>query len=146
MDEEQKKTLAKWQRQCAMREYCRADILKRTGDAEVVEALVEDAYIDDARYARAFARDKAAIGGWGPIKIRQALRIKGIDEAEISEALGEIDGEKAALKLEKALQSKWKAVREEPDGKLKLLKFALGRGYDYEAIKPIVERITKEEQ
>ena len=71
---------------CSRREYCSRgvlDLLRRkdvTGEeaAAVLERLRSERYVDDARYARAFARDKAALSGWGPRKIAFALSAKGI--------------------------------------------------------------------
>ena len=40
----------------------------------MVAELKEDRYVDDARYAAAFAREKASLQGWGPVKIRFQLR------------------------------------------------------------------------
>ena len=109
---------------------------------KIVGALVDDRFVDDSRYASAFAREKASLQGWGPVKIRFQLRSKGIQEAVIDGALGEIDPARAASRLERLLQNKWHSLRDDPQGRLKLIKFALGRGYEYSDIEPLVKRIT----
>ena len=111
----------------------------------VVEALVAEGYVDDRRYAAAFARDKSSLSGWGPVKIRSALLARGIDRAVVLEALEEIDPERAASRLEKVLEAKWRTLRDDPQGRLKLIRFALSRGYDYEPVRPLVERLTRPE-
>ena len=72
---------------CSRREYCLSDIRKKVltlldGDEDCAEAvlnqLVEQKYVDDLRYASAFARDKSSIAGWGEVKIRYMLAAKGI--------------------------------------------------------------------
>lgn len=140
--------------QCARREYCTADIRRKALErlefsaaaAEaVVGALVADGYVDDRRYAAAFARDKSALSGWGPVKIRSALLARGVERAVVLEALEEIDPERAATKLEKVLETKWKTLCDDPQGRLKLIRFALSRGYDYEPVRPLIERITRPE-
>ena len=115
----------------------------RAAAQEVVDALVKDKYVDDARYAAAFAREKASITGWGPIKIRYALAGKGIKGETVDNALEEIDPGRADAKLRKLLENKWKTLREDPQGKLKLIKFALSRGYEYESIKTEIEEICR---
>ena len=139
---------------CAKREYCVSDIRRKAlerleGDRqkadEMVAALVADKFVDDARYASAFAREKASLQGWGPIKIRFQLRAKGISDAIISSALGEIDPDKASARLEKLLLNKWHTLQDDPQGRLKLIKFALTRGYEYEEIDPLVRQITSPE-
>ena len=41
------------------------------------------------------------------------------------------------------LVNKWKTLADDPQGRLKLIRFALSRGYDYEPVRPIIERITR---
>lgn len=140
--------------QCAKREYCVADIRRKAlerleydaaGAEEVVAALVEEGYVDDARYAAAFAREKSALSGWGPVKIRSALLARGVARETVLAALEEIDPERAAAKLENVLETKWRSLREDPQGRLKLIRFALSRGYDYEPVRPLIERLTRAE-
>ena len=109
----------------------------------VVAALVADGFVDDRRYAAAFAREKSALSGWGPVKIRSALLARGVARDAVMEALEAVDPERAAAKLEKVLETKWRALRDDPQGRLKLIRFALSRGYDYDPIRPLVERITR---
>jgi len=145
MDEAQKKLLGRLQAQCSKREYCSADIRRKAltaleGDAsraeEVLESLVADRYVSDLRYASAFARDKAHLGGWGPVKIRYALAGKGIPQSTIAEALQEIDSDAASGRLGKLLAAKAKTLEGDPQARLKLIKFALSRGYEYNEIQP----------
>ncbi|NLZ19376.1 MAG: RecX family transcriptional regulator [Bacteroidales bacterium] len=109
----------------------------------VVKALVAEGYVDDRRYAAAFARDKSGLAGWGPVKIRSALLARGVDRETVLEALEEIDADRAAARLEKVLEAKWRTLRDDPQGRLKLIRFALSRGYDYEPVRPLIERLTR---
>ena len=153
MDERQTKLLMRLQAQCVRREYCVSDIVTKAvkaleGDREaaqaVVDALVADRFVDNLRYASAFAREKAALSGWGPVKIRYALAAKGIDRETIAEAMTEIDGASADRKMETVLRTKYRTLAEDPQCRLKLLKFGLGRGYEYEDIRTLVDRIIEE--
>ena len=139
--------LPRLQKLCSKAEYCRADVYRKAlkdleGDAEaaakVVEQLVADKYVDDARYASAFAREKAALQGWGPVKIRFQLRGKGIKDADIAAALAEVEPEKAEAKLQKLLEAKARTLKGDPQGRLKLIKYALSRGYDYDVVEKMV--------
>ena len=147
---EEKKVLERLQRQCAKAEYCSQDVRRKAlkaleGDAEaaarVVESLVKDRFVDDARYAGAFSRDKAAFSGWGPVKIAFALRSKGIPREIIAEAVSGLDKEKASARLEKLLADKYRTLKEDPAAKLKLLKFGLSRGFSYDDVAPAVESV-----
>lgn len=154
MEERLLQILNRLQAQCARREYCRADVRQKAlkaldgdvaGAETVVASLVADQFVDDLRYASAFAREKASLTGWGPVKISYALSAKGIDRNTIRQALEEIDGAAADRKMETVLRAKWKTLAEDPEGKLKLLKFGLGRGYEYNALQDLVKRIAKGE-
>lgn len=152
MDERSKTVFDALSAQCARREYCSADIRRKalerlefdaSAAEEVVEALVAEGFVDDRRYAAAYAREKSALSGWGPVKIRTTLLARGVSREAVLAALEGIDPDKAGARLEKLLEAKWKTLRDDPQGRLKLIRFALGRGYDYEPVRPLVERITR---
>ena len=135
---------------CSRREYCSADILKKAmaaldGDrarAEAVVAkLIDERYIDDLRYSSAFARDKSSIAGWGETKIRYMLSAKGISKDTIAEALESIDEDKASGRLEKLMESKARSLKGDPQFKLQMLRFGMGRGYSYEAVTEVTDKI-----
>ena len=53
--------------------------------------LLDGKYIDERRYARAYVNDKVRFSHWGRIKIRAMLRMQHISDADINEALEDID-------------------------------------------------------
>lgn len=135
---------------CSRREYCRKDVMKKVmtaldGDVakaeEVVAKLVEERYVDDLRYATAFARDKASIAGWGEAKIRYMLSSKGIDRELIAQALDEVDDKRAEIRLEKLMENKIRSLRDDPQRRLKLLRFGLGRGYSYDQVTEMIDKM-----
>ena len=146
---EEKKVLERLQRPCARMEYCASDIRRKAlkameGDVEaadrIVESLLGDRFVDDRRYAAAFAREKSALQGWGAVKIRFLLRGKGISDDIIAEALQEIDADKAASKLDKLAADKYRLLKDDPQCKLKMLKALLSRGYGYDEVEAAVVR------
>ena len=152
MDEQKIKVTDRLRGLCSRREYCVEDIRQKAlkaldGDAalaaEVVETLVKEKYVDDLRYASAFARDKSSIQGWGEVKIRYMLSAKKVSREVIDQALSEIDTERASSKLQKLLETKYRSLREAPQCRLKLLRFALGRGYSYDEVSKVVDRLMK---
>lgn len=142
----------KMRRLCSRREYCVSDIRAKLmkeldGDVQKVETAInklkEERYVDDLRYATAYARDKAAISGWGATKIRYMLSAKGVAKDVISEALNEVDEAKASSRLEKLLENKYKSLKDDPQWKIKLLRFALGRGYSYDEVNDQIHRFAQ---
>ena len=144
--------LSALQNLCVRREYCTSDIRRKAldrceGDAaladELVASLKADRFVDDVRYASAFAREKSSLTGWGPVKIRFALRAKGIADSDIAAGLAEIEEDRASSRLASLLQNKWKSLSDDPAGRLKLIRFALSRGYEYSQVEDIVNEITR---
>lgn len=148
---EASRCLSRLQRLCSKAEYCSSDIYRKAlkdmeGDTEaasaIVASLVADRFVDDARYASAYAREKASLQGWGPVKIRFQLRGKGVPEAAIQAALEEIEPQKASDKLEKLLAAKFRTLEGDPQCKLKLIKFALSRGYEYDQVEAALKTLV----
>ena len=149
---EEKRVLERLQRQCSKAEYCSSDVRRKAlkameGDSEaasrIVEALVRERFVDDGRYAAAFSREKSSLQGWGAVKIRFMLRSKGISDEIISAALEEIDSGKAERKLDKLVSDKARLLEGDPQKRLKLLKFALGRGYSYDEVEKAIDRLAQ---
>ena len=152
---EMNKILDNLRRQCSRREYCTSDVLKKAekaleGDREkamqVVATLVKEKYVDDLRYASAYAREKSAISGWGEVKIKYMLSAKGIAKDVIAEALSEIDEVKADTRLMKLLENKYRTLKDDPQWRMKLLRFALGRGYSYDEVSASIDTLMRDDK
>lgn len=144
------KILNNLRRQCSRREYCTKDVLAKAekaldGNSEeaqkILQTLIEERYVDDKRYAEAYARDKSSIAGWGELKIRYMLSAKGIDRDVISMALAEIDEKKADDRLQKLMENKYRILKGDPQWRMKLLRFALGRGYSYDEVNAVLKSL-----
>lgn len=116
--------------------------------AKVMQRLCQERYVDDLRYARAFARDKSTISGWGATKISYMLRSKGVDALTIAEAIGDTDPEQSQKKLRTIVLNKWKSLKDE-DVRVKtnkVLRFALGRGYGYDEAMRVIETVKADDR
>ena len=138
---------------CARAEKCSSDALRsmrRWGlsdaDARVVlERLIRERFIDDGRYAAAYVREKMRFSGWGERKIRAALRAKAIAPKIIDEAMSQMVPEDNAARLRDMLQKKVAktTARDLYDLKGKLVRFAVGCGFDLEDVLEVVEEIIR---
>jgi len=137
---------------CVRQECCYGDIRRKAvsaldGDVssveEIMSHLVENGFVDDARYAVSFAREKSRITGWGPEKIKCRLLTKGICREDIASALAQIDGDAAASRLDKLMRSRWSVLKDDPYCKFKLIKYALSRGYLYDDVEAAYNRIIE---
>ena len=77
------------------------------------------------------------------MKIRHGLAARGVSKEAVAEALSEMEGNPGMARLEKALRSKAGALKDDPQCRYKLLRFALGRGYEYEEIRGLVDDVLK---
>lgn len=113
----------------------------------VLDKLIELRFIDDARYAEAYTREKSNIAGWGAKKIEFQLRQKGINKEIISKAISSIDTTQQEEQLVKKLERKLRTTKANNNYELrgKLLRYALSMGYEYDSAKTIIDKITTEE-
>ena len=129
---------------CAQAEHCEQEMrdkMKRWAidpDAQdrVVARLIKERYIDNERYARAFVKDKIRYNKWGRRKVMQALWMKRIDDDILHQVLDEIDDKEYIDVLIPLLKQKRKTIKAKSDYELnqKLVRFALGRGFDFSII------------
>lgn len=144
MQAETKKALSKCMALCSKSEKCISDIrnklekwpLSETELQKVINALIEEKFIDEQRFAESFVRDKFRFNQWGKIKIAFYLRNKNICESTIKHALEQIDETEYYQILCTMLQQKSKSVKAGSDYEknAKLIRFAQGRGFEYEII------------
>lgn len=125
---------------CARQECSRRDIsTKLVGKGataaearEVVDRLVGEGFIDDARYARAFVADKFRFEHWGRVKISNMLHLKGLPDNVVGEALQQIDEAQYAETLKDFLEGKLRTVRAATPYALrqKVARAAISRGFE----------------
>lgn len=142
---DKKQALSKAMTLCSQREYNEAEIrskLKTWGAEavdieEIMEELISQNFINDLRFAVAYARDKVRLNHWGKIKVRYMLSMARVSHTIIDQALNEIDDEVYQDVLEDLLKKKARELKNESDASLKrqkLVRFALGRGFEMELI------------
>ena len=113
----------------------------------VLDKLIADRYIDNRRYAEAYTREKSQLAGWGERKIAMQLRLKGVERETISAVLAELMNDDDKLeRLREKLQRKLRSTKAANDYELrgKLLRYALGLGYDYDMAAEVVDRVAKQ--
>lgn len=135
-------TLLQLQSLCARSEQCSFDIgrklfakgFSQKQSDEIITKLIDDRFIDDMRYAKAFVHDKYLFQRWGRQKIIAALIAKRFKMPDIRQALNGIDGHQYLLNALHVMHAKAKSLGEESQsaqGKNKILRHAISRGYEY---------------
>jgi regulatory protein len=97
--------------------------------------------VDDERYCRAFVNDKIKYNKWGRRKVEQALWLKHIDQTTARRVLDEVATDEYADVLRPLLKQKKKSLRANTDyeQRMKLMKWALSRGFDMDVIRQCME-------
>ncbi|MDO4695676.1 regulatory protein RecX [Porphyromonas sp.] len=102
----------------------------------IIARLTEDRYLDVERYVSAFVSDKVRFSKHGPVKIRFALREKGIEDRVIDEAISRVSSETWLELLSDFLRKKLSSVKSENPYQLrdKLFRAAYSRGFTTDLI------------
>ena len=132
--------LDKMAKYCAYQERCVKDVTEKlkTFDIspkdkeKILNYLIDNRFVNDERFAKAFVRGKINQSGWGLNKIRFHLIQKGIEKALIDEALQAFDEEAYRQRLAEVLKTKAKTIKAASDfeKKRKLAAFAIQRGFE----------------
>lgn len=138
---------------CSRKETSEWEVLKKLStwkvDPEkhqgILNDLTKQGFVNNQRFAIAFARDKARFNKWGPRKIEQALSLQKVDPTTIKEALQEVEEVQGAEVLRDLLKRKASSVKWENknDLKVKLIRFGLSRGFDYSSVMAAASSIVK---
>lgn len=134
---------------CAQAEHCQWEMMEKMRrwqisdeeQARVMERLTKERYVDDERYARAFAKDKLNYNKWGSRKIDQALWQKHIADDIRHKVLDEVTDEEYLGILRPLLKQKSRSTKAQNDYELnrKLMRFAMGRGFTYDIIRQCID-------
>ncbi|MBL0342186.1 MAG: RecX family transcriptional regulator [Bacteroidetes bacterium] len=101
-----------------------------------VVVLIEEGFLNEERFAIAFAGGKFRIKQWGKNKIKDALRARKISEYCIRKAMAIIDDSEYFKVLEKVVAAKSKLVKEKNVFKrnYKIAQYAMSRGFEQDLI------------
>jgi regulatory protein len=120
-------------------EWLRERDLPEAEIADAVARLAEAGAIDDAEFARRYAEDKRELRGWGPDRITEALRARGVGEDEIGAALA-AESEEAVIDRALALLAAQGAAVDDDRARGRALSLLARRGYPLEAAYEAVRR------
>lgn len=129
---------------CSLSEHCVKKVREKLVQWEtpkefidpIIEKLLEQDYINEERFSRAFVKDKFRFNHWGRIKIQTHLRTLEISSENIAKAMEEINEQEYAEILDEIVKKKQKTIKKGTDLEVraKLLRHALSRGFEYDLI------------
>lgn len=133
---------------CSKRETPESDVVNKLSKwnidikdiKEIVKWLIDNNFINENRYAAAYTREKLYINKWGKNKIREGLIGKKINRDIIDTTLSEIDVEDYKSICHQLLEKKSKSIPpdDEYKTKVKIIRFLVSRGFEYDIINSIL--------
>ncbi len=140
---------------CAYQERSRQQLRDKLAEwgqePEAIERMLgeleQENFLNDERFARAYAGGKFRLKRWGRYKILQGLKQHRIPELLQKKALTEIDGEAYWETLLYLLEKKNSASSEKDPftRKNKLARYAISKGYEQDLIWDAIKELEKEE-
>ncbi len=133
---------------CAYQERSQAEIrnklyewgLHQKDVEEIITELIGENFLNEERFAMAYTSGKFRIKGWGKIKIKQGLKLKGVPDKMIQKALKTIDQDDYLNSLRLILEKKAQLLTEKDPFKRRyqLMRFAAGKGYEQDLISDLL--------
>ena len=109
---------------------------------EILVKLIDADFLNEERFAITYAGGKFRIKQWGKIKIKHALKLKGVSDYCIKKALSAIDTENYLTTLSRLIQQKERILK--GTNKLakqqKIAQSILSKGYESNLIWEILNR------
>lgn len=139
---------------CTLCERCVSEVSSKliawgvsvTEQNKIIARLIDEKFIDEARYCRAYVNDKLRFNRWGRIKIIASLRDKRLPQEYISEAIANIDDDSYIEILKEVIAIKRKEFKGKDDftTRQKLIRHAASRGFEPAIIMRFINISTNE--
>ena len=135
---------------CAFQERCHQEVRDKLyywglhhEDVEaLISQLISEGFLNEERFAKAFAGGKFRIKNWGRNKIRNELNQRKISDYCIKQALAAIDEKDYLDTLHHVIEKKSREVNETNffSRNNKLAMFAISRGFESELVWEIIRK------
>jgi regulatory protein len=140
--------LQKLRHYCGYQERCHSEVkeklyslgvFKNEHDA-IIATLIEEGYLDEERFAVAFAGGKFRVKKWGRVKIKYELKQKQVSDYSIKKALQQIKEDDYRDVLKKLINEKYVSLKNEqgPVKKKKTIGYLIQRGFETELVREMV--------
>ncbi len=142
--------LQKLKHYCAYQERCHSEVKEKLYNLgiwkkdhdEIISALIEENYLNEERFAIAYAGGKWRVKQWGRVKIKYELKQKQVTEYCIKKALQQISEEEYLAVLKKLADEKYTSLKAEQYlvRKKKTMDFLIGKGFEIDLVRKVIEK------
>jgi regulatory protein len=121
-------------------------VWKRDQD-EIISNLIEENYLNEERFAIAYAGGKFRMKQWGKVKIRYELKQKQVSEYSIKKALKQIPEDDYLEALEKLANKRYSSLKAEQYlvRMKKTIDYLVQKGFEPELARAATEKIRGKE-
>lgn len=136
---------------CAYQERCQQEVRDKLYEwgqypdkvESIIAELITENFLNEERFATAYAGGKFRIKQWGRIKIKLALKQKKISDYCIKKALAAIDEADYLRTCQHLAEKKAKSVEEKNPlvKKYKVIQYLLGKGYENDTIQNVLKHL-----
>ncbi len=148
--------LQKLRHYCGYQERCHKEVtdklfslgVRKYDQGEIIASLISEGYLNEERFARAFAGGKFRVNGWGRVKIKYALKQKQVSDYCIRKALTEIEEQDYFDKLQRYAAEKYAALKGEQHlvRRKKTADYLVQRGFEHNLVEVAISLITKKDE
>lgn len=134
---------------CVYQDRCHQEVEQKMWDyllipeakEEILLYLMRENYLNEERFTRSYIRGKFYMKAWGRNKIRNHLKFKGVPEKLINSCFDEIDDDDYQKTLAKLFHNYYEKIKglQVYQKNAKTIKYLLGRGFEYEEIRRVIE-------
>jgi regulatory protein len=112
---------------------------------QIIVDLLEQNFINEERFAKAFAGGKFRMKKWGRLKIENELRQRGLSDYCIRQGMKEIPDKDYLQMLYQLIEKKNQLISADslPARQLKLVRYAMSKGYESEWVWKVVKEETE---
>ncbi|WP_037351753.1 regulatory protein RecX [Sediminibacterium salmoneum] len=145
------KAYMKLKHYCGYQDRCHQEVkeklyslkLNKATVEQLLSRLIEEDYLNEERYAKAFVGGHFRQKQWGKIKIAYALKQKRVSEYNIRKAMSEIPDEDYLLLAEKLIKTKWNSLKKDQyiHRVVKTKAFLQQRGFEPALVQSIIQQI-----
>lgn len=142
--------LQKLKHYCAYQERCHSEVKEKLYNLgvwkkdhnEIIATLIEENYLNEERFAKAFAGGRFRIKQWGRVKIKYELKQKQVSDYSIKKALKQIEEEEYLKVLGKLAAEKYTSLKNEQHliRKKKTMDYLIGKGFEMELVRGAMEK------
>jgi regulatory protein len=142
--------LQKLKHYCGYQERCHNDVkeklyslgVRKSEHDTIMATLIEQGYLNEERFAIAFAGGKFRVNHWGRIKIKYGLKQKQVSDYCIRKALKQISEADYLSLLKKLAEEKYGSLKDDQYlvRKKKTMDYLAQKGFEPELVREMVEK------